>query len=362
MTTGPLAQLTGMKTADGWTIGEVVQQASYQTGGNFSVGFVVKHDDGRDGFLKALDFSRAAAQRDTVRALQLATACYNFERDVLDLCRGARLSRIVVALSNGEIPLPGAPFDRVFYLIFELASGDVRKRAVLTNAFDLGWTVRALHHIATGVSQLHSRDIYHQDLKPSNVLVFGEHEESKLADLGRAHCAALGAPHDHLVIAGARSYAPPEQLYNFMLPDQDQMRASADLYLLGSLIYFMFMGAMLTPAIVDRLRDEHIPGSFSKNDSGWAGTFDDVLPYLRNAFASVLQEFSHQVVGRFNSSNLRIDGEEIVALFTYLCELDPRQRGHPSARSQKYSNVYALDRFISALDRISNHCERVALA
>ena len=42
-----------------------------------------------------------------------------------------------------------------------------------------------MHHIATGLFQLHSAAVAHQDLKPSNVLVF-DHSISKVADLGSA--------------------------------------------------------------------------------------------------------------------------------------------------------------------------------
>ena len=40
--------------------------------------------------------------------------------------------------------------------------------------------------VATGLFQLHSNDIAHQDLEQSNVLHFNEQTLNKLADLGRA--------------------------------------------------------------------------------------------------------------------------------------------------------------------------------
>src|SRR5690606_6598666 len=110
-----------------------------------------------------------------------------------------------------------------------------------------------------------------------------EQRTSKLADLGRAHCKTIEAPHDILAMPGARSYAPPEQLYGFSIGDRIRARAAADLYLVGSMAHFLFTGLMLTPQVVERLRAEHRPPVLAKDDGGWRGYFEDVLPYVRNA-------------------------------------------------------------------------------
>src|SRR6266851_917241 len=52
------------------------------------------------------------------------------------------------------------------------ADGDVRKHLSPTQSLDIVWILRCLHHIATGLHQLHSAKVAHQDLKPSNVLAF----------------------------------------------------------------------------------------------------------------------------------------------------------------------------------------------
>ena len=66
------------------------------------------------------------------------------------------------------------------YIVFELASGDIRAEIERLPNFDLAWCLRSLHNATVGVQQLHSKDIAHQDIKPSNVLVFGM-DGSKLA-------------------------------------------------------------------------------------------------------------------------------------------------------------------------------------
>lgn len=348
----PIENLEGMVTGDGWTVGALVQRQAYQTGGCFSVGYMATHEDGRVGFLKALDFSRALAAADVIRALEDMTRTYNFERDVLSLCRGANLDRVVVAISDGALPVPGAPLDQVFYLIFELADGDVRSQAVLRNSIDAYWALQALQHIATGLNQLHSQGVFHQDLKPSNVLTFDQGGTSKLADLGRSHCRTIPSPHEMLALAGQPYYAAPELLYGFLMPDHGHCRGASELYLFGSMIYFFFTGAMLTPSIVGYLRPEHRPPSLSATNDGWAGTFEDVLPYFRSAYSDAMAQLKESLDRAIGGAFPGM-ADEVFSIAKYLSEPDPRLRGHPAERRMKHGNPYALNRFVSAFDNFA---------
>jgi eukaryotic-like serine/threonine-protein kinase len=350
-------RLAGQTTADGWFVENLVSLASYQSGGNFSTGYTVKHRDGRTGFMKAIDFSKAERARDKMRALQELTTSYNFERDVLDLCRGHNMSKVVTAISNGSIRIDDTFLGEVHYLIFELADGDVRKHIHLNNEFDLVWTLGTLHHIAIGLSQLHSKGIYHQDVKPSNVLVFDEQETSKLADLGRSHCRTIDAPHDILDLPGARSYAPPEQLYAFALPDTQRARAAADLFLMGSMVYFLVMGEMLTPSITDRLRPEHRAPIFARDDAGWRGHFEDVVPYLKLAFGEAIADFKGVAEEKFGRIGEPAMADDLTALLCYLTEPHPAERGHPHEHVEKHGNPYALRRFVSSLSQLAAKAE-----
>lgn len=345
----PIEQLSGLRTNDGWVIGELVKKQAYQTGGFFSVGYLVQHEDdpNRVGFLKALDFSKAQEASDQVRALEDMTRTYNFERDVLALCRGANLDRVVVAIADGSIAVPDVPFGAVSYLIFELADGDVRKHAILKNEVDAYWSLQALHQIATGLSQLHTQGIFHQDLKPSNVLTFYKGKTSKLADLGRSHCRTITSPHEMMALAGQPFYASPEFLYNFLMPDQARCRAASELYMFGSMLYFFFTGAMLTPTVISFMRPEHKPQALSEDGGGWEGTYEDVLPYLRAAFADALTQLKESIDASLGAQSPQV-AAELFELARYLSEPDPRLRGHPASRRVKHGNPYALTRFVSA--------------
>ena len=169
----PAETLVGLSLPGEWYVDSILYRPPTSTGGKFSVGYLVVNEDGRKGYLKALDFSSAFQQPDPPRALQDMTAAYNFERDLLAKCKERRFGRVVTPLADGSVSAPGnfGPLGKVSYLIFELATGDVRKEVSQWERFDLAWALRSLHQSATGLNQLHSAEIAHQDLKPSNILV-----------------------------------------------------------------------------------------------------------------------------------------------------------------------------------------------
>ena len=139
------------------------------------------------------------------------------------------MTKIVRAVSDGVVAHATAPLGKIYYLLFELADGDIRADFEFTATKTMVWRNKCLHEIAVALDQLHRRSIYHQDVKPSNILVFGKGKETKLADLGRAHYAGKDSPHDFRKIAGAYSYAALELLYDAPLADRRSERASADL-------------------------------------------------------------------------------------------------------------------------------------
>lgn len=317
--------------------------SSNATGGNFSEGYIVEDGHGRRAFLKALDYSRALRAPDPAVALQALTEAFNFERAVLQRCGARHLDKVVTALADGTVRLnAGAPDGGVVqYLIFELADGDVRSQADVSMRFDLAFILRALHHVATGVYQLHGEGIAHQDLKPSNVLVFKTTGESKIGDLGRAAYRGHSPPHESQGVAGDPSYAPPELLYGFIDPDWFRRRLGCDAYLLGSMAVFFFLGQGLT-----RLIAAELDPSFGWQT--WTGRYEDVLPYVRDAFGRVIEQFR---------SNIPLPiREDLVQIVRELCDPDPRLRGHPRNRNQP-ALQYSVQRYIARFDLLARRAE-----
>jgi eukaryotic-like serine/threonine-protein kinase len=142
------------------------------------------------------------------------------------------MDRVIRAIGDGTAVVDNGPLGRVPYIIFELAEGDARSHLAALSSVDVAWKLRSLHDTATGLRQLHTAGIAHQDLKPSNILVIGG--ASKLADLGRASHASISGPSDEVVFAGDNAYAPPELMYGHVDPGFAARRFGADFYLLGA--------------------------------------------------------------------------------------------------------------------------------
>jgi serine/threonine protein kinase len=332
-------KLEGLELDGGWTVGEKVD-LSNTTGGFFSTSYYVHNQDGTNAFLKALDYSLALASPRPAEVLQMLTEAYLFERQVVERCSHKRMDRVVQALAAGTVRVDNEPAE---YLIFELADHDARGYLDLANQLDIALILRSLHHVATGLKQLHGADIAHQDLKPSNVVVF-DGTISKLADLGRAAYKGHTPPHEILNIPGDEDYAPPELLYGYVDPDWTKRRFGADAYHLGSLTVFFFTRVNMTVNILQRLHPAHLPRN-------WSGTFDEVLPYVRDAYGYALNDFSSAL--QTISKSLR---DPLTEIISQLCDPDPRHRGHPKIR--KAGNPFFLERYVERFNLLASRAER----
>lgn len=220
----------------------------------------------------------------------------------------------------------------VEYLIFEIADGDVRRRMSELSGIDLSWRFACLHHIATALTQLHGERIAHQDLKPSNVLMFDR--DSKLADLGRAASHGTSPPHESFEIAGDPSYAPPELLYGWISPEWNVRRLGCDAYLLGSMIVWFFTGLGTTSLLIDVLHDDFKPDN-------WTDTYEGVLPRLTAAFGTVILSIKSDFPRGYEN--------DLLQMVVELCEPDPAKRGDSKDKTRRFS----LHRYITRFDLLA---------
>jgi eukaryotic-like serine/threonine-protein kinase len=328
--------LLGLTVGNGWKVIAKHVRADGASGGRYSVCYYVERN-GERAFLKAIDFSRAEKAEDFAREMQKLTEAFNFERDLLNKCSQRHMDRVVTPLENGVVKVDDTFLGRqVHYIIFEAADGDIRGRLAAIDMAEVTWRLYALRHITTGLSQLHTAGIAHQDMKPSNVVTFGE--ESKVADLGRASEKGVVGPTDDERFPGDRTYAAPELLYNHIAPDFSTRRFGGDLYLLGSMVTFFFTGISSTAALLSHLHPDH-------HYLNWQGSYKDVLPYLRNAFGSAVRSIGSQ----FRIRQLQIELTDVIA---QLCDPDPELRGHPLSRIG-IGNRFSLERYISKFDHLA---------
>jgi serine/threonine protein kinase len=232
------------------------------------------------------------------------------------------------------------PLTTVQYLIFELAEGDVRSKLDEFDAMGLAWALRSMHHVATGLRQLHSIGVAHQDLKPSNVLLFDEGSSSKIGDLGRSVLRNVPAPHEEAIVAGAIAYAPPELLYKSPPEDWPARRFGCDTYLLGSMVVFLLTGLSATALLM-----KHLPEELHYRT--WAGTYEDILPHLQQAFADMLSYLEPNVPEPVR--------EVLMSTLAELCEPDPANRGDAKNRSSR--DRYSLHRYVTRFDLAARRAE-----
>ena len=287
-----------------------------------------------------MDYRRALASPDPARSLEFMTAAFNFERVLLEKCRSNNLFRIVRVLDSGTIAAEEGDLSSVVqYLIFELADGDIRSFVEFGEGIDNAWVLRTMHQAAAALYQLHRVQVAHQDLKPSNILLF-EFDHSKLGDLGSASDLSQASPNDQLDCAGDLTYAPPELLYGQIHQDWRTRRLACDMYLLGSLIVYFYTGVSMTHLLLSRVGSSH-------HHDTWGGPYNEVLPYVQRAFAQVVRELPQNVPIEF--------ADDITRLVGQLCDPDPLQRGHPKDRNG--NNKYSLERYVTRLDVLARRSE-----
>ena len=238
------ASLEGCVLPGGWQVirrlrgPDQLDGARALSGSTFSFGYEVVSTDGRNAFLKALDYNLAFRAPDTPQTLAAMTNRYIFERELLlHLCEQRRLTRVVRVLEADSVDVDGQfQISRVDYLIFELADGDVRSYLSTAEGIDDVWRFNCLKDVAAALAQLHSVDVAHQDTKPSNVMHFEADAISKIGDVGSATGQRLPHPElNDVMIFGDPQYSPPELLYGYRAAEWGEGRLAIDLYHLGSL-------------------------------------------------------------------------------------------------------------------------------
>lgn len=341
MKTEIISVLTGCKLADDWVIEAPRSRMKGATGACHSLAFTARHADGHFAFVKILDPTpdENLPEDEQLIDLERRVAIFRYEQELLEKCLNRRIRRVVRALGHGTFRIPGFPIP-VRYLMFELAERDLREHATLEHTLNTAMNLRILHQVALGLEALHFNQIAHQDIKPSNVLLFSE-LVTKIGDLGNAHDKGIPRPGNDHVIVGDPGHASPDQLFGYRANEWNERRLSTDLYLLGSLIVFMFTNVSMTTQIAGNLLPQH-------HWEAWPGTYTDALPYVRDAWNAVLEDLAGVL-----DDDIR---DEVVQLTRWLTNPDPAQRGHPHNRAGSGS-PFGVRRFSSRLHVLATKVE-----
>jgi hypothetical protein len=141
---------------NGWSIEDRHILSHHATGGRHSLGYIAKHPDGRQAFIKLLD-PTLNRELDPIKALddlRLRIEVFQYEQRLVEKCQRQSMSRVVRAIDAGELT-DDAESNPIYYLTFELAECDLREQADLDRRFDLAFRMRVLHQATIGLKQRH---------------------------------------------------------------------------------------------------------------------------------------------------------------------------------------------------------------
>lgn len=328
-----------------WKVIEKVQNKG-STGGFFSVGYIVEREEGKRFFLKALDYSSAMNNPNPVVTLHNMTESFLFEKDLLTRCGDKRLKYVIKIIDSGSYVLPEDYPDRekyaipnIDYMVFEKAEQSARALIDLSKEFDSAWALRSLHNTAVGINELHNIQVAHQDIKPSNVLLFNNKGISKIGDVGRSSVIDTSAEHDTFAIAGDANYSPFELHYGVDIPEWKIKRFSCDMYMFGNLVYTYFNNVSITTAVFNKLPLSSLPAN-------WTDDYDSVLPQIEMAFSECLHDFNNAI-----DPPLR---QELVSMVAELC--CPRLESRGDSKELGVQR-FSMQRYISKLDYLARKYE-----
>ncbi len=335
----PSQSLLGLTTDSGWRVKEQLNN-QLGSGGNFCVRYIAESKDGTVGFLKAMDLSGVIGD---IHKLQETVNQYLFEQDILDVCKGRKLTRVVTPLDAGKIIVPNfdAPLNTVYYVVFELADGNLREKHLESSQKRWVPAFSALHHVAVGIEQLHRAGIAHQDIKPSNVLAF-ENEQFKISDLGRVVDENGKSPFKITHFPGDHSYKPTEMFFGLTSLDFIERR-SCDMYMVGSLVYHVVEDAAINAGVLTEatLLDSHVRQK----------PYDEALPFLLTGFNTLLR--------RYNEHCINLFGKRVADLLTNIvfemCHPDVNRRG--DSKFGDKNNRYSMRRYVSKLGNVVRYAK-----
>jgi serine/threonine protein kinase len=346
------------KVIAGWTIVKKLaapDKSKNETGGNFSTCYTVEKD-GITAFMKVLDYEKIMKHKGpfTPQIMQQASTEFNYEKSLSEYCVNRKVSKVVHYVESGDEYLAGYIVNgSVSFIIYEMADGDIRRVLDLSSKAELAAKIntlsvklKSLHDVSVGINQLHTNDVSHQDIKPSNILSFKG--ESKIGDLGRSLCfnSSVLCPYNKH-FNGDRNYAAPECFFSDFVSNVGNLY-QIDIYMFGGLVTYYITGLTF-----NALMNNYLPDilQFSKFRSIQLQPYCDVMPDMINAYQKALKDLENEIP---------IDDIKrgIVSLVSYLCNPDPTRRGHPKNVAD-YSRTpnYDLHRTIQELDVLQKKAE-----
>ena len=213
-------------------------------------------------------------------------------------------AQMIASLKNEHIIQIHDIFEEnntAYYVMEYVNHGSLKDIVELEGALVESKAIKYINQIADALSYLHSRNILHLDIKPSNVLI--DDDKVILIDFGISkHYDSDGGQTSTTPAGISKGYAPIEQ---YQQGNISTFTPSTDVYSLGATLYFLLTGE--TPPEASIIYEDGIPSTINTFSTAIRETLlHSMAPRRRDRFQSIL-DFSNCL----NMSNtISSDNEE----------------------------------------------------
>ena len=125
-------------------------------------------------------------------------------------------------------------YDDTPFILFEYLEGNDLEEVLASRELSIEEAVKVLEETAKGIDYLHKANIYHQDIKPSNLLL--TNQGVKIIDFN----VSVTSSDESAITAGTRRYLPPS--FKPSIEPSKEDRVDRDLYALGITAYECITG------------------------------------------------------------------------------------------------------------------------
>ena len=164
--------------------------------------------------------------------------------------------------------------DEVAYIAMEYLSGPTLREIMDEGPMAPDLVLQTALQMAEALAFAHEHGVIHRDVKPSNVILTGQHSRIKLTDFGIAHLSSSDATQTGFMLGSPR-YMSPEQAMG------REVDGRSDIFSLGAVLYEMATGNYAfdgdnLPAILFRVINA-IPDSPTKLQPSFPPAFDHII-------------------------------------------------------------------------------------
>ncbi|RCJ29558.1 protein kinase [Nostoc punctiforme NIES-2108] len=169
--------------------------------------------------------------------------------------------------------------DDTPYILFDYIDGEDVEKLLETEALSLEDTIKIALQTVAGLAHLHENGVYHQDIKPSNLLLTDK--GVRIIDFN----VAVSERDESMTGGGTRAYIPPDFDLTLDLDQIDQgQKSDRDLYALGITFYECITGKYPFDDRDPKLRRDKLPYD-PRNFTASKDLSDELAQFLMKAIS-----------------------------------------------------------------------------